>query len=111
MRSQRVAQAAELRAQGDEQKLKIQAQADRQRTIILSEAKKLSETLRGEGDGRRTDILNNAYGQDPEFFDFYRSMEALGGALEEGTSMVLSPDSDLFQFFSNIPRVRNKNSK
>lgn len=104
MRSDRVAHAAELRANGEKEKLNIQAGADKQRTIIISEAKKTSEILRGEGDGQRTKILNDAYGQDAEFFDFYRSMEALGSSVGDGTTMVLSPDSDLFQFFNAVPR-------
>lgn len=104
MRSDRVAHAAELRANGEKQKAEIQARADKQRTIIISEAKKESEILRGQGDGLRTTILNDAYGQDPEFFDFYRSMEAFGNAVKPGTSMVLSPDSELFQFFNSIPK-------
>ncbi len=102
MRSDRVAQAAELRAKGEEQKLKITAEADRDRVIILAEARRKSEILRGEGDGERTLILNGAYGKDAEFFDFYRSLEALGQAVNEGTSMVLSPDSELFQFFNAL---------
>jgi membrane protease subunit HflC len=108
MRSDRVAHAAELRANGEKEKLNIQAGANKTKTIILSEAKKTSEILRGEGDGARTTILNNAYGQDAEFFDFYRSMEALGSAVREGTTMVLSPDSELFQFFNSVPKPVNR---
>jgi len=105
MQSDRVAHAAKLRADGEKQKLDIQAGADKQRTIIISEAKKTSEILRGEGDGARTKILNDAYGTDAQFFDFYRSMEALGNAVSEGTTMVLSPDSELFQFFNAVPKT------
>lgn len=109
MRSDRVAHAAELRANGEKQKAEIQARADKERTIIISEAKKTSEILRGEGDGLRTTILNEAYGQDPEFFDFYRSMEAFANSVRPGTSMVLSPQSELFQFFNAIPKpVQNQ---
>jgi len=104
MRSDRVAQAAELRANGEKEKLNIQATANKTRTIIISEATKTSEILRGQGDGSRTKILNNAYGQDASFFDFYRSMDALGNSVKEGTTMVLSPSSDLFQFFNDIPK-------
>jgi membrane protease subunit HflC len=103
MRSDRVAYSAELRANGEKEKAEIQARADKERTIIISEAKKTSEILRGEGDGLRTTILNNAYGQDAEFFDFYRSMEAFGNSIKPGTSMVLSPKSELFQFFNLVP--------
>ena len=99
MRSDRVAYSAQLRAEGEEQKLKIQALADRERTIIIAEAQRQSEILRGHGEGERNRILGEAFGQDPEFFDFYRSMEAYGEALSEGTTMVLTPDSDFFRFF------------
>ncbi len=105
MRSDRVAHAAKLRAEGEEQKLKIQALADRDRTIILADAQRESEILRGQGEGERNRILGEAFGRDIEFFDFYRSMEAYGEALGEGTTMVLSPDSDFFRFFgSEKPR-------
>ncbi len=99
MRSDRVASAAKLRAEGEEQKLKIQAVADKERTIIIAEAQRQSEILRGQGEGERNQILGEAFGQDPEFFDFYRSMEAYGEAFGEGTTMVLSPDSEFFRFF------------
>ena len=104
MRSDRVAHAAKLRANGEKEKAEIQARADKERTIIISEAKKTSEILRGQGDGLRTNILNEAYGQDSEFFDFYRSMEAFGNSIKPGTSMVLSPQSQLFQFFNLVPK-------
>ena len=70
--------------------------------VILAEARRKSEILRGEGDGERTRVLNAAYGRDAEFFDFYRSLDALGEAINAGTSMVLSPDSELFQFFNAL---------
>jgi membrane protease subunit HflC len=99
MRSSRVAQAAELRAKGEEEKAKIQAGADRERTVILANAQKDAEIARGQGEGARTIILNNAFGKDAGFFAFYRSMEAYDKAFGEGTSMVLSPDSDFMRFF------------
>lgn len=101
MRSDRIAQAAEIRAQGEEQKLTIQAEADRQRTVIFAEANRTSEILRGEGDGGKNKILADAYGKDQEFFRFYRSMEAYGKALDDDTTMVLSPDSEFFRYFNN----------
>jgi membrane protease subunit HflC len=104
MRSDRIAAAADIRAQGEEQRTKITADADRQRAVILAEAQKQSEILRGEGDGLRTQILNDAYGQDSEFFNYYRSLDALGNSIQDGTSMVLSPDSDLFRFLDNVIR-------
>ncbi len=106
MRSDRVAHAAKLRAEGEEQKLKIQAVADKDRTIIIAEAQRQSEILRGQGEGERNKILGEAFGQDPEFFDFYRSMEAYGEALGEGTTMVLSPDSEFFRFFGTVKKKK-----
>ena len=106
MRSDRVAHAAKLRAEGEEQKLKIQAFADKDRTIIIAEAQRQSEILRGQGEGERNQILGEAFGQDPEFFDFYRSMEAYGEALGEGTTMVLNPDSEFFRFFGTVKKKK-----
>lgn len=104
MRSSRIAEAAQLRAEGEELKAKIQAEADRDRAIILAEARKTAEILRGEGDGQRNRILGTAYGQDPEFFRFYRSIEAYRQALGDGnTRMVLSPDSEFFRYFKELP--------
>jgi membrane protease subunit HflC len=102
MRSQRIAEAAKLRSQGAELKAKIQAGADRERTVILADAQKDSQIQRGMGEGVKTEILNSAFGQDEGFFEFYRSMEAYSEAFGEGTTMVLSPDSDFFKFFGDI---------
>jgi membrane protease subunit HflC len=106
MRSDRVAHASKLRAEGEEQKLKIQAVADKDRTIIIAEAQRQSEILRGQGEGERNRILGEAFGQDSEFFDFYRSMEAYGEALGEGTTMVLNPDSEFFRFFGTVKKKK-----
>ena len=101
MRSEREREAAEFRAQGFEQSQRITAAADREATVIAAEAKRGSEILRGQGEGRRTEILNNAYGQDPDFFNFYRSMQAYSASLgADSTYMVLSPDSEFFSFFN-----------
>ncbi|MBT6095537.1 MAG: protease modulator HflC [Rhodospirillaceae bacterium] len=99
MKSDRIAHAARLRAEGEEQKLRIQAEADRDRTVIIAEAQRTSEILQGQGEGARNQILGEAFGKDPEFFDFYRSMEAYGKAFGDGTTMVLSPDSEFFRHF------------
>ena len=109
MNSEREAQARKLRSEGAELKAKIQAGADRKRTVILAEARRTSQILRGEGEGIKTTTLNNAFGQDPEFFGFYRSMEAYGKALGgEGTTMVLSPDSEFFRYFLDETGVNKK---
>jgi len=108
MRSQRIAEAAKLRAQGAELKAKIQADADRKRTVILAEAEKNSQIQRGIGEGKQTSILNSAYGKDRGFFEFYRSMEAYSKAFGKGTTMVLSPDSDFFKFFGKTNGIKPK---
>jgi membrane protease subunit HflC len=99
MRSDRVAQAAQLRAEGEELKAKIQAEADRERTVILADATRQAQILRGEGEAERTRLLNDAYGRDPRFFDFYRSLEAYAALGSAATTLVLSPESDFFRFF------------
>lgn len=101
MRSSRVAQAAQLRAEGEELKAKIQAEADRDRSVLLAEARKKAEILRGEGDAQRNDILGEAYGRDSDFFRFYRSLEAYRTGLSDGTTLVLSPQGDFFRYFNN----------
>ncbi len=99
MRSERVREAKEFRAQGFEMAQRIMARADREATVIRAEAEREAEILRGEGEGERTRILNTAYGQDTDFFGFYRSMQAYERALSKGTYMVLSPDSEFFSYF------------
>ena len=103
MRSEREREAAEFRAQGFEKAQRIRAAADREAVVILAEAKREAEIERGKGEGTRTRTLNDAYGQDPGFFNFYRSMQAYEAALtSESTYMVLSPDSEFFDFFNAI---------
>ena len=103
MISEREREAAQFRAEGSEQAQKIRADADKQRTIVIAEAKKQAETLRGEGDGQAIKIYADAFGQDPDFFAFYRSMQAYRTALSAGdTTLVLNPDSDFFRFFNSM---------
>jgi len=105
MKSEREREAAEFRAQGFELSQRIRAGADREATVILAEAKRESEIERGAGEAVRTRVLNDAFGQDEGFFNFYRSMQAYEAALtSESTFMVLSPDSEFFDFFSAIGR-------
>lgn len=107
MRSEREREAAEFRAQGFEQAQRITAAADREATVIKAEAEREANILRGQGEGRRTEILNAAYGQDPDFFNFYRSMQAYSASLgADSTYMVLSPDSEFFSFFNQVQEGR-----
>ncbi len=103
MQSEREREAKEFRALGEQEALEIRANADRRVTVIKAEAQREAQILRGDGEGQRTTILNDAFGQDPEFFNFYRSMQAYEAALgEDNTYMVLSPTSDFFEFFKQV---------
>ena len=103
MQTERKQEAQQYRAQGAEEAQRIKSNADRQRTVLLSEANKQSEILRGEGDAQATRIYAEAYGRDPDFFDFYRSMEAYKKALgQKDTTMVLSPDSDFLKYLTPV---------
>ncbi|MDX2073112.1 MAG: protease modulator HflC [Alphaproteobacteria bacterium] len=98
MQTEREREAKEFRAKGAEDAQKIRSQADKERTIILAEARKQSEILRGEGDEEATKIFAQAFGQDPQFFKFYRTMQAYKKSLsKDDTTMVLSPDSGFLQ--------------
>ena len=101
METERQQRAAEIRANGEEAARRIRAQADRDVTVLLAEARQEAQTVMGEGDARRSAIYAGAYSRNPEFFAFYRSMQAYETAIDEGTSIVLSPDSDFFEYFSN----------
>lgn len=103
MRSERQREAAEYRAQGQEQAQQIRARADRERTVLLAEAERNAQVLRGEGDGQSIRILAEAYGSDPEFFAFYRTLQAYRNSMAaDDTTMVLAPEGDFFRFFQNL---------
>ena len=100
MKAERLAEAALLRARGQEAAQTAKAIADRQRVEILAAAQRDSEILRGEGEAERSQIFADAYGRDRDFFEFYRSMQSYRAALAGGgTTMVLTPDSEFFQYF------------
>jgi modulator of FtsH protease HflC len=100
MKSERAREAAEYRAQGAEQYQKITAKADRDVVVLQGDAQKQADQIRGEGDATRNKIFAEAYGKDPDFFAFYRSMQAYETSLKaDGTRMILSPKSDFFRFF------------
>ncbi|MBN9528039.1 MAG: protease modulator HflC [Alphaproteobacteria bacterium] len=104
MQTEREREAKEIRAQGFELSERIRADADRQRTILIAEARRQSETLRGEGDGTRTKIFADAANLDPEFFAFYRSLQAYSHALQTNdTTMLLSPDMEFFRYMTTMP--------
>jgi membrane protease subunit HflC len=102
MNAERLAEAEQIRAVGNERQLRIKARADREVVVLMSEARRDAEIIRGEGDAKRNGIFAKAYTQDPEFFEFYRTMQAYATSLKgNGTTMVLSPDSEFFKYFKD----------
>jgi membrane protease subunit HflC len=100
MQTERQREAAEFRAQGSQRAQEIRARADRDVTVLLADATATAEAVRGEGDGERNRIFAEAFGRDPDFFAFYRSMQAYEAGLKSGdTRMLLKPDSEFFRFF------------
>ena len=109
MQTEREREAKEFRARGAEMAVTITSTADRKVTVILANAEKQSEIMKGEGDGIRNKIFADAFGQDPEFFSFYRAMQAYETALIGGdTTLILSPDSDFFKFFGNAGVIKEQ---
>jgi len=102
MRAEREREATDERARGNEAAQRVRAQADRTVVELVSEAQREAEIARGEADAQRNAIYAEAFGKDPEFFEFYRSMAAYRESLEgTDTTMVLSPDSDFFRYFTD----------
>ncbi len=102
MQTERQREAAEFRAQGSQKGQEIRAKADRDVTVLTADATSQSEQIRGQGDAERNRIFAEAYGKDPGFFGFYRSMQAYEKSLTKGdTHLVLRPDSDFFRYFGD----------
>ena len=112
MQTERTREAKEFRAEGFELGQTIKSTADKEVAIILAEARKKAQILRGEGDGQRNKIFADAFGRDPEFFSFYRAMQSYEKSLISGseTSLVLSPDSEFFRYFgeSGLNKILKK---
>lgn len=105
MRTERAQEAARLRAEGQEISLRIRAETDRDVTIIEAQAREQAERIRGEGEGRRAQIFARAYGRDPEFAAFYRSLRAYETAIPAGTQMVIPPEGEFFRYMQD-PNAR-----
>ncbi len=102
MQTERQRQAAEFRAQGNQRYQEIKAKADRDVTVLIAEAQSKGEQTRGDGDAERNRIYAEAFGKDPDFFSFYRSMQAYEEGLRSSdTRMLLRPDSDFFRYFGD----------
>jgi len=109
MQTEREREAKQFRARGAEMAVTITSTADKEVTVLLANAKKQSEIMKGEGDGQRNKIFAEAFGKDPEFFSFYRAMQAYEKALIGGeTSLILSPDSDFFKFFGSTGLINKQ---
>lgn len=108
MKTERQRDAKEFRAKGQQVAQNIRAKADKEATIIIAEAEKNAQITRGEGDKEAVKLWNKTVGQDVEFYDFYRSLDAYRKSLSnKDTSLVLSPDSDFFKYFNNNMKKRN----
>lgn len=103
MKAEREKEAKEIRATGFEESTKIRATANKEKTVVLATAKKDANIIRGEGDSKANRIFANAFSRDPQFFDFYRSMQAYEKSLsnKEKTKMVISPSKNFFKYFGN----------
>ena len=107
MNAERFAEAANLRAIGETARRRIRAEADREAVELVAKAKRESEIIRGQGDGERNRIFAEAFNRDPNFFAFYRSMQAYAKSLQgDDTTLVLNPDSEFFQFFGKNPQAQ-----
>ena len=102
MKSEREREAKEFRAKGEEEAQKIRATADKERTVLIAEARRAAEIIRGSGDSKSIAIYAEAFGVDEDFYSFYRSMQAYRKSFSENTtSMLLSPDSEFFRYFGS----------
>lgn len=112
MQTSRQKVAKEIRAEGDKKAQVIRAEADRQKVVTIANARKTAQITRGKGDAQAVRIFADAFGQDVDFFTFYRSMQAYRAALgSNDTTMVLSPDSEFFRFFGDLGPVSEGGGK
>ena len=100
MRTERERQAKRFRAEGDEEARKVRSDADKQVRILTADARQKADIVRGEGDAQAVKIFADAYGRDPEFYDFVRSMDAYRKTIDTDTTLILSTDSEFFRWLS-----------
>jgi membrane protease subunit HflC len=101
MRTERERLAKKFRAEGDEEARKIRSESDKEVSILTAQARKQSEITRGEGDAKAVAIFADAYGRDPQFYEFVRTLEAYRISIQPGTSVILSPDSDFLRLLKS----------
>lgn len=102
MQTEREREARQERAQGAEASQRIRAEAERDRTVIIAEAQRQAQVLRGQGDADATRIFAEAFNRDPQFYSFYRSLQAYRTSMGDGTTLVMTPEADFFRFFRDM---------
>jgi modulator of FtsH protease HflC len=105
MQTEREREARTERAQGAEASQRIRAEAERDRTVLLAEAQRQAQVLRGQGEAEATGIFADAFNRDPQFYSFFRSLQAYRTSIGEGTTLVLTPETDFFRFFRDMTGV------
>jgi len=108
MRTERERQAKKFRAEGDEEARKIRSGSDRDVQILLAEARKQAEITRGQGDAQAVKIFADAYGRDPDFYQLVRTLEAYRNSINEGTTLILSPNSEFFRYLKQLDRPKQQ---
>ena len=108
MRTERERLAKKFRAEGDEEARKIRSESDKEVQILTAEARKQAEITRGQGDAQAVKIFADAYGRDPEFYEFVRTLEAYRKSIHEGTTVILSPNSEFFRYLKQLDRPKER---
>jgi modulator of FtsH protease HflC len=108
MRTEREPLAKKFRAEGDEEARKIRSESDKQVQILTAEARKQAEITRGQGDAQAVKIFADAYGRDPEFYQLVRTLEAYRNSITDGTTLILSPNSEFFRYLKQLDRPKER---
>jgi len=108
MRTERERLAKKFRAEGDEEARKIRSESDKEVQILTAEARKQAEITRGQGDAQAVKIFADAYGRDPEFYQLVRTLEAYRNSITEGTTLILSPNSEFFRYLKQLERPKER---
>ena len=108
MRTERERLAKKFRAEGDEEARKIRSESDKQVQILTAEARKQADITRGQGDALAVKIFADAYGQDPEFYQLVRTLEAYRNSITDGTTLILSPNSEFFHYLKQLDRPKDR---
>ena len=108
MRTERERLAKKFRAEGDEEARKIRSESDKQVQILTAEARKQADITRGQGDAQAVKIFADAYGRDPEFYQLVRTLEAYRNSITDGTTLILSPNSEFFRYLKQLDRPKDR---